>query len=214
MTDEILHLTKALADVGVTIVIAGIFLYGVIKLMSIGLNTLSNRLDRKNHDKLLDLRTEIDEKVNNEISEFFRLHEGKRLQLIEFTNTVTSVAYLPFKYMQCTHEVFGYEDSSEARNIDKLSTSLFSPFFSSLAKNAYVIVKQAGEADGIQNGSIHDLFHSMGMDNSLCVMLKTTRKKAIGYVAFASEKYFSEQDIADMLDLGNRLSGLLSVLDT
>ena len=204
-------IAKLISDYGLAIIISALFIYAAVRAINLGFTYVQERLGHKRHDDMLELRNEIDEEVDTELNNFFVEHNGNRLQLIEFTNSVMSVAYLPFKYMQCTHEVFQYGDRSEAKNVDKLSTSLFSPFLSELGKNPYVILDHENEH---QYGAVHELFDSMSMDKVICVMLKTSKDKAIGFVAFEPlDGDVNPEVVEDIESLSEKLSALLGVMD-
>lgn len=208
---QILEATKAIGDYGLSFILSAIVIYVIIKLLKIQFDKLQSANKRKEHDNALALRSDIDEKVYEILNNFIEEHKGLRLQVIEFTNTVTSVAYLPFKYMSCTYEVVSYGNKPEARCIDKLSTSLFTPFLSLLGKKDYVILDQ-DSAEQL-SGVVHDLFKQVGGDHMISVMMKSDKDKCIGFVSFFKDKPVNKQDTADLISVGSKLSTLLSVLD-
>ena len=201
---------ELISEYGVMIIISAIFLYTAIKFINLGFDYFKKSLGNKKHDKLLEIRQEVDETVFELLQEFMQSHNGNRVRLIEFTNSVTSVAHLPFKYMSCTYEVFDYGEQSTARHIDKLSTSLFTPFLTELNKKNYIILD---ENDCKCCGTIHDLMQTMEINKSMCTMLKVSKNKAIGYLAFNKQDGFSDEDISDIQVLASKLSGLLGILD-
>ena len=208
---NVAEIAKLIGDYGLAVILSAIFIYIAIRAINLGFDYVQERLGYKRHDDMLEMRNEIDEEVDKELNTFFVEHSGNRLQLIEFTNSVMSVAYLPFKFMQCTHEVFQYGDRSEAKNVDKLSTSLFSQFLSELGKNDYLVLHKE---DGLKYGAIHELFESIGMDTIICVMLKTHKDKAVGFIAFEpSDDEISEELTEDITSLSKKLSALLGVMD-
>lgn len=206
-----LNLVDAIAEHGLAFVLSGVFLYIIIRSVNLVFDKLSTSKSNKLHDKLLAMRTEIDIEVYSLISEFLTAHRGTRVQVIEFTNSVTSVAYLPFRYMSCTYEVVSYGKSPEARRIDKLSTSLFSPFLSLLSKNGTFVLDD-NIADEL-SGAVHDIFSSMGSKYQLCSILKSQKTKSIGFVCFCKEDEVTDADTSDIKTLASQLSALLGVLD-
>ena len=205
------EVVKAIGEYGLSLMLSAIVVYVIIKLLKIWFYKLAETNKRKAHDNALALRSEIDEQVYEVLDDFIRGHHGMRVHVVEFTNSVTSVAYLPFKYMSCTYEVITYGTKPEARCIDKLSTSLFSPFLSKLGKNAYLILD--GETIQETSGVLHDLYQQIGGRFMLSVMLKSSRDKCIGYVAFYKDKEVEDKDIEDLIEVGSKLSALLGVLD-
>lgn len=205
------NIVKAIGEYGLSLILSAIVIYVIIKLLRIWFDKLAENSKRKAHDNALALRSEVDEKVYELLNDFIQDHHGLRLHVIEFTNSVTSVAYLPFKYMSCTYEVVSYGNKPEARCIDKLSTSLFSPFLSKLGKTSHLILD--GESEQGILGVMHDLYEQIGGRYMLGVMLKSTKDKCIGYVAFYKDTQVEDSDIEDLIVTGSKLSTLLGVLD-
>lgn len=208
---HLVEILKSISEYGISLILSAILIYVIIKLLKIQFDKLAESNRRKAHDNALALRGEIDEKVYELLNEFTQEHHGLRLHVIEFTNSVTSVAYLPFKYMSCTYEVVSYGIKPEARCIDKLSTSLFSPFLSKLSKSPFIILD--GENKDTTPGVMHHLYEQIGGRYMLAVMLKSNKDKCIGYVAFYKDKEVQESDIEDLVSVGSTLSALLGILD-
>ena len=202
---------KVVSDYGLSIILSAIVVYVVIRLIHIGFVRLESNARRQDHDNALEIRQEVDEEVYSILNNFIEAHDGLRLQVVEFTNTVTSVAYLPFRYMSCTYEVVSYGEKREARCIDKLSTSLFSPFLSKLGKEEYLVLNDE-ETDDL-SGVLHDLNQEIGGRYFLTVMMKSAKDKCIGYVGFYKNKEVEQKDIDDLLLIGSKISALLGVLD-
>lgn len=208
---SVIELIQQISEYGVTLVICAIFLYVCIRFINIGFDKLTKTVSNKQHDKLLAMRTEIDEEVYGLINNFMTSHKGTRIQVMEFTNSVMSVAYLPFKYMSCTYEVVCYGYRPEAKRIDKLSTSLFSPFLSKLSKRSCIVLDHDTCLE--MSGAVHDIFEGLGSKYQLCSILRSQKGKSIGFVSFAKEHEVTQQDIADIKTLSSQLAALLGVLD-
>ena len=202
---------KHVSDYGLSLILSAIVVYVIIKLIKIQFDKLEANISRKDHDAALELRSDIDVKVYDILNSFIEDHSGIRVQVIEFTNTVTSVAYLPFKYMSCTYEVVSYGIKPEARCIDKLSTSLFSPFLSRLGKEDYLILNHESASE--MAGVVHDLYEQVGGENMLAVMLKSEKEKCIGYISLYKDKPVDDVDVADLMTTASQLSALLGVMD-
>ena len=202
---------KHVSDYGLSLILSAIVVYVIIKLIKIQFDKLEANISRKDHDAALELRSDIDVKVYEILNSFIEDHSGIRVQVIEFTNTVTSVAYLPFKYMSCTYEVVSYGIKPEARCIDKLSTSLFSPFLSRLGKEDYLILDHESASE--MAGVVHDLYEQVGGENMLAVMLKSEKEKCIGYISLYKDKPVDDVDVADLMTTASQLSALLGVMD-
>ena len=212
MTTDFQAILEFISEFGVMLIIAAIFLYTAIRVINMILSTWESHLRDKKHDKLLDVRLSVNEKVQSLIETFLEQHNGDRVHVVEFSNSVVSVAYLPFKYMNCSYEVYTMGKTSFSSNIDKLSTSLFTPFFTQLYKEEYVIL-DATAPDPKLGGAIYDLMHHGGESHALCAILKTAKGKSLGYVAFKKDTSFSDNDIEDILILADKVSALLGIMD-
>lgn len=208
---EIFEIIKAIMEYGVTIVLSAIVIYVVIRVIKLKFDSYEIYSQKRDHDKALALRTEIDEQVYDLLNSFLSKHDGTRIQVIEFTNTVTSVAYLPFRYMSCTYEVISYGHRPKANFIDKLSTSLFSPFLSQLGKTPWLELD--AESAMKLSGTVYDLFHQIDCKHMISVMLKSDKNKCIGHVSLFKETDVTVDDTHDLVTLGDELSVLLGVLD-
>lgn len=204
-----------LTDVGVTICIVAIFLYVIIKLINIGFVKLNNSVSRKKHDYLIEVRSQVGEEVQILIEEFLTNHQGNSVRVIEFSNSVTSVAYLPFRYMTCTYEVCELGEPSRGSKIDRVSTSLFTSFFRELQKYGTTIFKLDSDDSSYKRmgGAMYDLMTDLKDYQSLCSILSTVKGKPIGYVAMQTTNQISKEDINDIKILARQLSALLCVVD-
>lgn len=205
-------LSKLIAEFGIMIVICSIFLYTAARIINILLKNLDNRLRDKKHDELIDIRMSVNQKVQSLIDQFLEEHNGDRIHVIEFSNSVVSVAYLPFKYMSCTYEVYRIGKSPTASKIDHLSTSLFTSFFEKLYDLDYLIL-DVNNKDNSLGGSIYDIVNASGESKGLYAILRTSKGKALGYVAVRKDEDFSDDDIQDIQVLASKLCALLGVVD-
>lgn len=211
--DEISSLVKLISEYSVLILIAAIFLYVCIKLLNIFFKFLEKKVGSKKHDKLLDIRGEVSKEIQLLIEQFLETHGGDRVQVIEFSNSVTSVAFLPFKYMTCTYEVYKLGKAPTGHMIDHISTSLFTTFFQSMQDYPYRIFDTHDKSVPM-GGAKFDLVQSQGASQSLCVMLHTPKGKAIGYITMKrDETEFTDKDIEGIQTLAEQVSALLSVAD-
>ncbi len=210
---------KWISEYGITLIITSVFIYVVIRLLNIFFKYLSGRLGNSNtkhgreaHDKLLDMRTDIGNKIQRLLDDFLANHGGTRIQVMEFSNSNISVAYLPFKYMTCTYEVYQLGLSAVGQKLDHISTSLFTQFFNAFKDKDYLVFDIDDKSTPV-GGAMCDMMREEGSKKSLCVMLKTEKGKSIGYVSMKKDIDFTEDDIYDIQSLGDQISVLLSVAD-
>lgn len=209
---EIVTVISAISEFGVLVVIAAVFLYTVIRIINILLNKFEAKLTNKAHDVLLDMRFDISKEIQSLLDIALQECSGNRIQVIEFSNSVMSVAYLPFKYMTCTYEVYTPDRYATSSRVDHLSTSLFTSFFSKLQKSDYVML-DLNNRDSSICGAMYDILRESGDTMSLCIELTTARGKSVGYISLKKSDTFEDNDIEVMQTLADKLSALLSVAD-
>lgn len=203
---------KSISDFGITLVLSGIVVYVIIKAINIFFARWEDKRNSKKHDIAIDLRTDIGLKIQKTIKSFLVDHDGMRLEVIEFSNSVQSVAFLPFRYMTCTYEVFEFGRSPIGYKIDKISTSLFTNFFVYLQDNEYHLFELHDKTNDI-GYPISSLFEGTGdKQKVLSVMMKTPYNKSIGFISFKKVD-ISNEDIHDTICLAEQLSGMLSIND-
>lgn len=209
---SVIEFVKAIADNGITIVVCAIALWVLCRMLHIIFTKIETKSNHNKHDKLIKVRSEIGEEIQILLDNFISKTDGESIQVVEFSNSVTSIAYLPFRYMTCTYESCKLGMMSKGTKIDKISTSLFTPFFNALQYSDYCIFDIAVEEPRM-GGAMYDLMKSLGETKSLCAMLCTTKGKAVGYVSFQKQSGYTDEDIQELKSLANQLSALLCVVD-
>ncbi len=210
--DEFGTIVRLIADVGALVVIAGLFLYIIFRVSNIILRVWENKVRSKDHDKLLDIRADIGIHIQTLLDNYLNDSSCDRIEVIEFSNSVMSVAYLPFKYMTCTYESYQFGQRAMGHMIDRISTSLFTQFFLTLQDKPYCIF-DTSDTSIPMGGAMHDILEQQGATKSLCVMLKTSKGKSIGYVTAKKSTMFDDADIENIQSVADQISALLSVAD-
>lgn len=207
---EFENIVKLIAEYGIMIMICGIFLYAAIQLIVIFINWLKKKTLKNAHDESIDTRISIGNEIHKLIAYTLTQMEAERVQVIEFSNSVMSVAYLPFRYMTCTYEVYDLDREPVGHKLDKISTSLFSPFFAKLQDSKIYMFTPSKE----QELSERSLCNLMDVDRwTACVPLRAAKGKLIGFVQVTRFNEFSESEQVDIQILGARIAELLTVLD-
>ena len=210
--DGVSRTVQFITDYGVTTLITAIFLYVIVRLVNVAIDYAKNKIKTRRHDEGLSLRESISTEIQITISNFLEKHNGDRIQVIEFSNSVVSVAYLPFKYMTCTYEAYDPSLQSTASKIDHVSTSLFTVFFDHMY-NVDFCVFDISNHNKLVGGAMYDLMKSQNHNKCICSMLRsTTSQKNIGYVVMYKES-IDQFDIDEITSLSDGLSALLSTLD-
>ena len=210
MPEGISNILKLIGDYGVTIIICGIFLYAVIQLLGIGIKWLKSRTARTNHDELLDTRIDAGQRIHKLIGHTLEEFKAERIQVMEFSNSVMSVAYLPFRYMTCTYEVYDLDRTATGYKLDRISTSLFSPFFQNLQTHSIYQFNSHHVSDPCET----TLCSMMDADEYvMCMALTTVRGKMIGYVQATLKIKFTTSEITNFQMMGSRIAELLGAQD-
>lgn len=212
MNPDFESIIRLIGDVGALVAIAGLFLYIILRIVNIALGAWEGRVKSKTHDSLLDIRSDIGVQIQSLLDKFVETSGSDRIQVIEFSNSVMSVAYLPFKYMTCTYESYRLGEPAMGHMIDRISTSLFTQFFLALQDKPYCIFDTL-DASVPMGGAMHDIIEQQGANKSLCVMLKTPKGKSIGYVTAKKDNSFTDEDIDSIQSVADQISILLSVAD-
>lgn len=207
------NIVKLLTDYGMTLIISALFVYVAIRLINLGLNWAENRLRASSHDESIELRSRVGSKIQYLISQFLENHDGHRVQVIEFSNSVMSIAYLPFRYMTCTYEVNTLDLKGCAKMIDKMSTSLFTQFFDNIQSETCCEFDISNH-NKLVGGAMYDLMNEMGEHKCLCMLLKTAKGLPIGYIAFYKNDPFTRKDKQDIDNLASSIQSLLCVAQT
>lgn len=220
---DVMEIIRTVADVGVLVCIAGLFIYAAYLWINKtfkrndtdknGGRGVPNKKDRELHDELISIRTKISSEIQNLITTALNDHNWDRIHIIEFSNSIMSVAYLPFRYMTCTYEVFKLGKSGTGAKIDRLSTSLFTGFFEKLHEQGYCLI-DLNKEETVNCGAMQDLMKSNNETKSLTAEIISAKGKSLGYISVKDEEHgFSNEDIEDILTLADQISVLLSVVD-
>ena len=215
MTD-VPGLVKAIAEYGVLIVIAGIFLFAAVRFINLFFEWLRARTNKstiiKQDQEGLQIRNEINKDVYEHISEYLIEHDAIRVQVIEFSNTVMNIAHLPFKYMSCTYEVVDMPDRKEfGHHIDKLPTSLYTPFFTAL-HNQSPVQFDITDPECPMGGVMREFMQGTEETYALCAIV-VSHDKAIGYVQATKEIPFDDDDVTEMASLADKIAGAIGKLN-
>lgn len=209
------NIIKNISEYGVMIIICGVFIYAVIRLLNIIFDKIATGKGghhTSEHDRRLEVRQSVGYKAQSLIDEFLEKYDLDRIHIIEFSNSIMSVAYLPFKYMSCTYEVYKIGSYSTANKVDHISTSLFTKFFGILYEREELILDVERPDKSIE-GATYDLIKTSGESKCLFHILKSSKGKILGYLCIRDKDEFSVEMIDDAEILANKVSALLGVLD-
>ena len=176
------------------------------------LGGLFNKRNHKEHREAQNHREKCNQIVYTSIENFLEDHEGSRCLVIEFSNSVQSVVYMPFRYMTCTLEAHGYEVRSAATAIQKIPTSLLTPFLMRLDDAPHLIMEKDNDVYKCC-GAMMDLFDNIG-DPQVCFkMLRSYKGTNFGMIVFSKPEKFTKADLIEFDALANSVSGYLGARD-
>ena len=200
---------ELIANYGVMIIISGVFIWLAIQLSQILVQYIKKKTLHKSHDKLMDARTTASRSIHALLVDLLTDLQAERLNVIEFSNSVMSVAYMPFRYMTCTYEVHDHDRLPVGHTVDKLSTSLFTSFFTELQKTDEY---SFGRDDMLPTGAV--LCQLFDSDNAVtCVSLRGHTGKFIGYIHATRMTSFTDAERAQLRTAAAKISALLTILD-
>lgn len=207
------EIVKSVGDLGIMIVISAIVVYALVKGINLFFDWLGTKVGKRKHDELLEIRNRVDSIIQDDIHNYLEHHDIHRVQVIEFSNSVSSVTYLPFKYANCTYEAFDIDRDGKAYNIDKIATSLFTPFLRHLYNYAYVELDDSKMDIKTYGGTAYDILRRCKEHKGIYVMIKSNSHKSVGFVSAYKDSDFTDGDIRDLEAMAIRLSAQLCVLD-
>lgn len=212
-----LETVRTIGDFGILIVIGGLVVYAIYlwitgKAWWIPKRDNTTQLEaakREEHDKLLALRSDIGNEIQKLINSALNRNNWTRIEVIEFSNSVMSVAYLPFRYMTCTYETYKVGLSSNGTRIDRISTSLFNRFFTELDQKGWYLIDLDCDIHDETCGALRDLMIANNETKSLNAALTSPSGKSIGYITAKNEAGFKQHDIDEIIELSHRIATLL-----
>lgn len=207
------EIVKTVGDVGIMVVISAVVIYALVKGINMFFEWIGTKVGKHTHDELLEVRNRVDAIIQEDIHNYLENHDTHRVQVIEFSNSVSSVTYLPFKYASCTYEAFDIDRDGRAYNIDKITTSLFTPFLIQLYNSGYVELDDSNMDIKTYGGTAYDILRRCKEHHGIYVMIKSNSHKSVGFVCAYKDSDFIEDDIKDLEAMAIRLSAQLCVLD-
>lgn len=203
---------QLLTDYGISLVIVGVFLYFIIRLLNIGIDCIARKVKETSHDEALNIRDQVGIEINDILSKLLEDCDSDRVQVIEFSNSVMSVAFLPFRYMTCTYEVYKFGKAGLGHRIDHISTSLFAKFFQSM-EHSEVCAYSIDHKEPAMGGAMYDIMKEDGNHRALCCKLISDTGKFIGYLSMMKDDPFTSEESDAIQDVACKVSSLLGVLD-
>lgn len=235
MTPE--ELVSSIADVGVLTCIAALFLYACFRAVKsffdskdakMNINKKKNKRDkavledeenmlvpdkksREAHDEAMNMRYKIGVEVQYLLDHYLDHFDCESIHVVEFGNSQINLGYLPFRYMTCTYESCKLGVRGIGPKIDKLSTSLFTTFFTRLDENTWCIYSMDNPEEIC--GTMRDWMEDNKQSSALHCAIRTHTGKFIGYVTITNKQKYTDEDIEDIQSLAEQLSALIGILD-
>lgn len=220
------ELISSIADVGILVCIAALFLYACFRAIKSYFdkkdkeikskekegNIVPPKPEREAHDKAMSIRYQVSEEIQKLLETYQAKWHADRIQVIEFGNSQINLGYLPFRYMSCTYEVCKLGVRGIGSKIDKLSTSLFTPFFVDLTEKGWCAY-DIEDSECHVPGAMHDLMIEFEEPRSLNAAIVTASGKFLGYITVKNLMKYTQNDVDDLLTLADQIAALLGILD-
>ena len=201
------------SGIAALIITVGITVF--IKFFDIIFVEITKQFEKKERIKGILKREDADIHIQDILNTALFTLGGDRLQVIEFTNTVKTVASLPFKFMTVTYESYALGKQPAADTIKNELTSLHSSFLSRLYSNSFVVLNMENQDEKITPAT-YSLINKRFASKSLYISITDRRsKKMIGLLSYdiSDLEGFSEIAITTLRKLAAQLSVYLTLWD-
>ena len=186
-----------------------------LKFIDLAFGRMEKNFDKRERIKGILKRENANEHIQDILNTALATLGGDRLQVIEFTNTVKTVASLPFKYMSVTYESYALGKQPAADTIKNELTTLHSTFLSRLYINSFFALNISRPDDKITPAT-YSLMGKRFASQSLYVTITDRKsKEMIGLLSYdiSSRDGFSEVVITTLRKLAAQLSVYLTLWD-
>jgi hypothetical protein len=136
---------------------------------------------------------------------------GERIKIIKFHMPKQTLDYIPYLFMSCQYEAFREGKEPAGHILSRIPIAPFIKFLEDL-RDKYVILDPQNR-DPIVSPIGYELVIAREESKTLCVMLKNSTYKPIGYISLNKHGGFSENDIEIMMKLSKELGSLLEFWD-
>ena len=205
--------TQSISGIIILIITVGITI--LIKSFDVIFMAITKHFEKKERIKGILKREDADNHIQDILNTALATLGGDRLQVIEFTNTVKSVASLPFKYMTVTYESYSLGKLPAADTIKNELTSLHSSFLSRLYTNSFFVLNLEKQDDTITPAT-YSLIDKRSAIQSLYISISDRKsKRMIGLLSYdiSATEGFSEIAITTLRKLAAQLSVYLTLWD-
>ena len=170
---------------GTPLVITAIVLYGAFNLMNIGIAKLESTClpaerEAANHDRLLEVRKNIDRSINIALERVLMRTNADRAFVFEFHNGGANLGGLPFIKMSNTYEVVDTGIAPQRQNLGQVSLSMLSGFVSEISTKPYLTINVSDRDEKIPN-IYYETLLAQGTHSCILVRISDIRGKIIGY---------------------------------
>jgi len=138
---------------------------------------------------------------------------GDRLQVIEFTNSIETIACLPFKYMTCSYESMALGKAPAADTIRDELTTLYSDFLTQVRLKSFVVLNSEKRSEKF-TPAIYHLIGKRVANQSLYIGIEDKKtKEPLGLLSYDISNLtgFCDKDITTLRGLAAQLSVYLTI---
>ena len=133
---------------------------------------------------------------------------AERLQIVEYTNTIETVAFVPKKFMSCTYESYADGKLPACNTIKNEFTSHYVKFLTKL-RLEHCLVLNLHDQQPEYSKNIYDLMDSRNASVSLYVLILDKKtQQALGFVSYDKHGFseFSAKEAKEMQKLAEELA--------
>ena len=204
---------QSLTGIAALVITIGVTIF--IKFFDIILAAITKHFDARERIKGILKRENANEHIQDLLNLSLTSLGGDRLQVIEFTNSVKTVASLPFKYMSVSYESYAHGKYPAADTIKNELTSLHSTFLTRLRNNSFFILNLE-KPDATITPATYAMVSKRSALQSLYITITDRRSnEQIGLLSYdiSNRGGFSETDITTLRKLAAQLSVYLTLWD-
>jgi len=208
MDKEIEAIGNFVTNNGIQVVLSTIAAWFLYKGAQFLIKYLNQKFLRQSHDELLEKRGIIDTKIQHLINNIIFHVDGDRIFVLEFHNSTQNLSALPWASMTCNYESYRKGLLPIANTMRQISASLFSFFLTELQQNDFVII-DIFNCDSSVGRSAFTLLALQNESSALCVMLRDTNNKPVGFITLKKTVEFTDEDISVIQGIAGQIGALL-----
>ena len=176
-------------------------------------SVLYKKFNRKERLKRIYEHKNVEKLTQNVLDLALASLDADRLQIVEYTNTIETVALVPKKYMSCTYEAYKEGKSPAGNTIRNEFTSHYVNFLTKLRLEHCIALNVHNQVAEFSK-NIYSLMDLRWATQSLYALILDSRtQQALGFVSYDKSGFggFSAKEVNELKKLSNELAVHLSL---